>query len=105
MNMGLTAEKLAKQSGFTREEMDRWGVRSHALAVKARAEGFFEGEILPVEAEQADGTTVRVDTDQAVRDDATLEGDAGPQGGVQEGRSDHARELLAAQRRRPPPWC
>ena len=74
MNMGLTAEKLAKKAGLARDEMDRWGVRSHALAVKARSEGFFDGEILPVEAEQADGSTLRVDRDQAVRDDVTFEG-------------------------------
>jgi acetyl-CoA C-acetyltransferase len=74
MNMGLTAEKLAKKAGLAREEMDRWGARSHQLAAKARAAGFFDGEILPVEAEQADGSTLRVDRDQAVRDDATFEG-------------------------------
>ncbi|HSV94050.1 MAG TPA: acetyl-CoA C-acyltransferase, partial [Desulfobacterales bacterium] len=66
--------KLAKKAGFAREEMDRWGARSHQLAAKARAAGFFDGEILPVEAEQADGSTLRVDRDQAVRDDATFEG-------------------------------
>jgi acetyl-CoA acyltransferase len=74
MNMGLTAEKLFSQRNFTKEDLDRWGVRSHQLASKARAEGFFEGEILPIEAPQADGTVMKVDKDQAVRDDATLEG-------------------------------
>lgn len=74
MNMGLTAEKLFAQTQFTREEMDHWGVRSHQLASKARAEGFFDGEILSVDAEQADGTVIRVDKDQSVRDDATYGG-------------------------------
>jgi acetyl-CoA acyltransferase len=74
MTMGLTAEKLVKKGGFKREEMDRWGVRSHQLAVKARTEGFFEGEILPIDAEQADGSVLRVDKDQAVRDDVSIEG-------------------------------
>ncbi len=74
MTMGLTAEKLVKHGGFTREEMDRWGVRSHQLAVKARAEGFFAGEILPIDAEQADGSVLRVEQDQSVRDDVSLEG-------------------------------
>ena len=73
-NMGLTAEKLFTQRGFTKEDMDRWGVRSHQLASKAYNEGFFKDEILPIEAEQADGKTLLVDRDQAVRDDATLEG-------------------------------
>jgi acetyl-CoA acyltransferase len=74
MNMGFTAEKLFAQSGFTKEDMDRWGTRAHQLASKARKEGFFKDEILPIEAEQADGTKKIVDRDQAVRDDATLEG-------------------------------
>jgi acetyl-CoA C-acetyltransferase len=73
-NMGLTAEKLFTQRGFTKEDMDRWGARSHRLASKAYKEGFFKDEILPIEAEQADGKTLVVDRDQAVRDDATLEG-------------------------------
>jgi acetyl-CoA C-acetyltransferase len=74
MNMGFTAEKLFAQGGFTKEDMDRWGTRAHQLASKAHKEGFFKDEILPIEAEQADGTKMVVDRDQAVRDDATLEG-------------------------------
>ena len=74
MNMGLTAEKLFAQNDFTKEEMDKWGVRSHELAAKAQKAGFFNDEILPIEAEQADGTIMTVDTDQAVRGDTTLEG-------------------------------
>jgi len=73
-NMGLTAEKLLSQTDFTREDMDRWGCRSHQLATKARQEGFFDGEIMPIEAEQADGTIMVVDKDQAVRENCTLEG-------------------------------
>jgi acetyl-CoA acyltransferase len=74
LNMGLTAEKLFSQKEFTKEDMDRWGARSHQLAAKAQAEGFFDGEILPIEAEQDDGTVITVDKDQAVRHDATVEG-------------------------------
>jgi acetyl-CoA acyltransferase len=74
VNMGLTAEKLFSQTQFTKEDMDRWGARSHQLAAKAQAEGFFDGEILPIEAEQDDGTVMTVDKDQAVRHDATVEG-------------------------------
>jgi acetyl-CoA acyltransferase len=73
INMGLTAEKLFSQTKFTRDELDRWGVRSHQRAAKAQAEGFFAGEILPIQAEQADGTVMKVAKDQAVRTDVTLE--------------------------------
>jgi acetyl-CoA acyltransferase len=54
--------------------MDRWGTRAHQLASKGYKEGFFKDEILPIEAEQADGKILVVDRDQAVRDDATFEG-------------------------------
>jgi acetyl-CoA C-acetyltransferase len=74
MNMGLTAEKLFSKCDFSREDMDQWGVRSHQLAAKAQEEGFFDGEIMPIEAEQADGTILAVQKDQAVRADTTLKG-------------------------------
>jgi acetyl-CoA C-acetyltransferase len=73
-NMGLTAEKLFSQTDFTKEDLDRWGAQSHQRAAKAQAEGFFNDEILPIEAEQADGKSLTVDRDQAVREDATVEG-------------------------------
>lgn len=77
MSMGLTAEKLAGLAGISRKEMDEWGARSHQRAARAQAEGFFDGEILPIDAEQADGKIMRVDKDQAVRGDTILEGMAG----------------------------
>ena len=75
-NMGLTAEKLISQTDFTREDIDRWGAQSHQRAARARSEGFFDEEIFPITAEQADGKPLAVDQDQAVREDATAEGTA-----------------------------
>ena len=71
-NMGLTAEKLFRQTELSKEDMDEWAVRSHHLAAKAQEEGFFMDEILPIEAEQADGGMMTVDKDQAVRPDTNL---------------------------------
>ena len=73
-NMGFTAEKLFSQTDFTREDMDRWGTRAHNLAEKGQKEGFFDAEIMPIEAEQADGSVMLVDKDMAIRHGATLEG-------------------------------
>ena len=73
-NMGYTAEKLYTQTDISKEEMDKWGTRAHNLAEKAQNEGFFDGEILPVEAEQADGSKMLVDKDQGVRAGASYEG-------------------------------
>jgi acetyl-CoA C-acetyltransferase len=73
LSMGLTAEKLASISGITRQTMDEWAVRSHALTVHARKAGFFDSEILPIEVTTQDGTLRTVDQDQAVREGTSLE--------------------------------
>ena len=72
--MGYTAEKLAGMNGVSREDMDKWGVRSHQRAAAAQESGFFNDEILPVQAEQADGSVMTVETDQAVRGSTDYEG-------------------------------
>lgn len=73
MNMGLTAEKLLSQTTFTREDMDKWAMKSHQMAAKAIKEGYFKGEILPVEAVQADGTKKVFEYDLSVRGDTSME--------------------------------
>jgi acetyl-CoA acetyltransferase family protein len=73
-NMGLTAEKLFSEGGFTREDMDKWALRSQQMAAKALEEGYFKGEIMPVEATLADGTKQVVDKDVSIRADTTMEG-------------------------------
>jgi acetyl-CoA C-acetyltransferase len=70
--MGLTAEKLAAVKGITREEMDRWALRSHMLAAKAYEEGYFKDEILPIEVVK-DGQRIVVDRDLSVRPNTSLE--------------------------------
>jgi acetyl-CoA C-acetyltransferase len=75
--MGLTAERLFKEGAekhkITKEDMDRWSLRSHQLATKAQQEGYFNGEILPIPVTNPDGTTEFVDKDLSVRSDTTLE--------------------------------
>ncbi len=48
MNMGLTAELLARELGISREDQDAFANRSHQLAVKAQRDGKFNDEILPI---------------------------------------------------------
>jgi len=57
--MGQTAENVAQLCGVSRTEQDDWGVRSHNLAEKALADGFFDTDITPVEL--PDGTVVARD--------------------------------------------
>src|ERR1700674_198277 len=46
--MGKTAENVAEREKISREEMDRYAVKSQDAAVKARDDGFFDREIIPV---------------------------------------------------------
>ncbi|WP_181780573.1 acetyl-CoA C-acetyltransferase [Pseudonocardia pini] len=57
--MGQTAENLARAKGVTRQDMDRFGVRSQNLAEAAIASGFYANEITPVTL--PDGTLVTTD--------------------------------------------
>lgn len=57
--MGQTAENVAQLTGTTREEQDRFGVRSQNLAEKAIADGFWAKDITPLTL--PDGTVVSTD--------------------------------------------
>ena len=48
LSMGLTAERLAKRFGISREEADEFSLKSHQKAIKAIAEGKFDDETVPV---------------------------------------------------------
>jgi acetyl-CoA acetyltransferase family protein len=61
---GVSAEMIADKWGITREDMDRFGARSQALAAQATAEGRFEREILPVN--DAEGKLMT--TDEGIRE-------------------------------------
>jgi acetyl-CoA C-acetyltransferase len=57
--MGETAENVALHTGISREDQDRWGVRSQNRAEEAINSGFFAREISPVTL--PDGTVVSTD--------------------------------------------
>ncbi|MFD4291778.1 acetyl-CoA C-acetyltransferase [Rhodococcus sp. NPDC058532] len=59
LGMGQTAENVASLTGISREDQDRWGVRSQNRAEEAINRGFFANEITPVTL--ADGTVVSTD--------------------------------------------
>jgi acetyl-CoA C-acetyltransferase/acetyl-CoA acyltransferase len=48
LNMGETAENLAREFGIRRAEQDAFALESHRRAVRAAEEGFFKDEIVPV---------------------------------------------------------
>jgi len=71
MNMGFTAQKLQEMAGYSREDMDKFALRSHKLAAASRE--WLKGEILPVEITLEDGTKKMLDYDASVRGDTTME--------------------------------
>ena len=56
--MGATAERVAREHGISREDQDRFSLRSHERAIDARDSGRFDEEIVPV---KVDGTVVNQD--------------------------------------------
>lgn len=80
LNMGLTAEEVARREGVGREEQDRWALRSHRRAATAQDAGRFRAEIVPVEARRTvveDGEVrverFRFDADEGIRRDTDEE--------------------------------
>jgi acetyl-CoA acyltransferase len=72
-SMGLTAEMLATQFKISREDQDKFALRSHQRAVKATTEGRFKDEIIPVQGHDEDGVPYMVAHDEVQRADANLE--------------------------------
>jgi acetyl-CoA C-acetyltransferase len=75
-HMGITAENLAEKYQITRGAQDEFAVASQNKAEAARREGRFKDEIAGVTLKTRKGETV-VDTDEYIRDGATIEAMAG----------------------------
>lgn len=67
------AEAAARDEHITREEADRWAVRSHQRAVQATESGKFREEIIPVQVKAKKGPPVLIDRDEPPRADTTVE--------------------------------
>jgi len=71
--MAQTSDNLARRHSISREDMDAYALRSQKAAAAARGRGVFKDEIVPVDAPQG-RKTVRVEEDDHLRPDTTLEG-------------------------------
>ncbi|MGD8466408.1 MAG: thiolase family protein [Anaerolineae bacterium] len=69
----LQAGEEAIEFGVSREEQDRWALRSHQRVMAAQESGFFEAEILPIEVPQRKGPPLLFEKDEAVRPNTSLE--------------------------------
>ena len=81
IGMGFTAERVAARWNVTREDQDRWALRSQQNAARAWSEGAFDRQIVPIPVERAvwDGAKKEVSTtpfarDELLRPDTTIEG-------------------------------
>jgi acetyl-CoA acyltransferase 2 len=70
--MGVTAENLAEKYGVTREDADRFALRSQQRWAAAQAAGVFADEIAPVTVKAGKKELV-VDKDEHARPETTLE--------------------------------
>jgi acetyl-CoA acyltransferase len=82
INMGLTAEAVAKQFNISREAQDEFSLASHQKALHAIQNGHFKDGIVPItvnevyldEKGKRQKRSYVVDTDEGVRADTSLEG-------------------------------
>jgi acetyl-CoA acyltransferase len=87
MSMGLTAERVAKHYGISREESDQFALGSHQKALAAIAAGHFQDEIVPVPVV----TTVMTAAGKPEKKEKAFSVDEGP-------RADTSLEALAKLR-------
>jgi acetyl-CoA C-acetyltransferase len=73
IHMGNEAEIIAAKFQVTREEQDRYALRSHQRAAAATEAGRFRNEIVPIEVPQRKGAPLVIDRDEPIRPDTTLE--------------------------------
>jgi 3-oxoadipyl-CoA thiolase len=71
--MPETGENVAEEFQVTREDQDKFALRSQQRAVAAQERGFFDGEIVSVEVPGGKAGPVVVNRDEHPRKDTTLE--------------------------------
>jgi len=81
LNMGLTAENLARKYHISRQRQDEFALRSHQRALAAITEGRFKDEIVPLEVAEVSPNgkdkpqtlQIRFETDEGPRGDTSLD--------------------------------
>lgn len=81
LNMGLTAEAVAKEYAVSREDQDQFSYQSHQKAIHAITNGYFKSGILPLNVEEVyvdekgrrQKRSFTVDTDEGPRGDTSIE--------------------------------
>lgn len=81
LNMGLTAEAVAKEYKVSREDQDQYSFNSHRKALNAIKKGYFKQGILPITVDQVyldekgkkQKKSFIVDTDEGPREDTSMD--------------------------------
>jgi acetyl-CoA acyltransferase len=73
LNMGLTAENLARKYKIGRREQDEFALRSHRRAAEATDSGAFSKEVIPTWGRDEEGRRKVLTEDQCIRRDTSLE--------------------------------
>jgi 3-oxoadipyl-CoA thiolase len=76
-SMGMTAENLVEKYGIEREAQDKFACWSQEKTAKAKANGVFDEEIIPVSIPQKKKDPIIFTTDEFARPNTTLESLAG----------------------------
>jgi acetyl-CoA acyltransferase len=81
IGMGFTAERVAERWKVTREDQDRWALRSQQHAARAQGDGSFEKQIVPIAVADVKWNGSRkeerqhtFDRDELPRPDTSMEG-------------------------------
>jgi acetyl-CoA acyltransferase len=74
IGQGVSAELVTAKWGLTRDELDEFAARSHALAATAASAGWFANEIVPVTVTAADGSQREHVADETIRAGTTTQG-------------------------------
>ena len=69
---GISAELIAEKWGISREDNDRFSVESHKRAARARSEGRFDREIVPIHVTTESGDE-EFSADEGIRPDSSME--------------------------------
>src|SRR5260221_11564406 len=73
VHQGISADLVAQKWEISREQLDEFSLESHRRAARAREEGRFNSQIVPITVKNEDGTSAIFDQDEGIRADTSLE--------------------------------
>jgi acetyl-CoA acyltransferase len=80
LTMGLTAERVARHYGVSREDQDAFSLASHEKAVAAQAAGRFSDEIIPFTVTRSGLSDQNGKASKSITSDVVIDSDEGPRG-------------------------